>query len=142
MLSRPDDHRLREYKYRCAQTIIFGLPVLVLQLCGTSLGGPEAARWVWTLQAVLTGWILYVAATGMLFEGLLKLRSGITADLLVATIACFLYIASIVSALYRAIAPGGNGGAWLHWCVILLAVWTALQWRRFHVKLAALSRSR
>src|SRR5690349_4428997 len=70
-LTRPASDRLREYKYCCAQAVVFGLPVLALEAWGRSLGGREASRWVGGFQALLTGWVLYVAAAGMLFEGLL-----------------------------------------------------------------------
>src|SRR5439155_14755490 len=71
LLARPDEQRFREYKYRCAQAIIFGIPVIALQLFGRSLGGPEAPRWIAILQALLSGWVVYVAAAGMIFEGLI-----------------------------------------------------------------------
>ena len=74
LLARPADQRLREYKYRCAQAIVFGLPVIGLQYLGPSIGGPEAPRWVAILQAALAGWVVYIGAAGMLFEGLLVLR--------------------------------------------------------------------
>ena len=38
LLARPDEQRLREYKYRCAQALIFGLPVMALEYFGRSLG--------------------------------------------------------------------------------------------------------
>ena len=46
--NRPVADRRREFKYRCAQALIFGLPVLVLQYFGHSLGGSrqEASRWI------------------------------------------------------------------------------------------------
>src|SRR5688572_5630049 len=79
MLSRPLDQRVREHKYRFAQAAVFGLPVLGLQYFGHKLGGPEAGKWVGLLQALLAGWVMYVGAAGMLFEGILLLRRrGIT----------------------------------------------------------------
>src|SRR5437016_2553518 len=84
LLTRPLDQRRRESKYRFAQGVVFGLPVLALQRWGTSLGPADAARWVPILQALLAGWVMYLNL-GMLFEGLLLLRRGkLTADFLVS----------------------------------------------------------
>src|SRR5687768_5282994 len=71
LLARPVSERAREYRYRFGQAVVFGLPVVALELWGRGLGGREAGRWVGVLQALLSGWVVYVAATGMLFEGLL-----------------------------------------------------------------------
>ena len=134
LLSRPLDQRIREYKYRLAQTLIFGLPVIGLQYFGRRLGGAEAERWVGVLQAVLTGWIVYVGAAGMLFEGiiLLWLRRP-TVELLVATmaVAMFLYSAASVTGVII------RGELWyrplvFHWVVIVVAGWCAARlWHLF-----------
>src|SRR4051794_34598570 len=73
LLSRPRDARLREYKYRFAQSVVFGLPVLALQWWGGSLGPLDAQRWASLLQSIMCGWVLYVNL-GMLLEGLLVER--------------------------------------------------------------------
>src|SRR5450432_15180 len=93
-LARPRDQRCREYKYRCAQAIIFGLPVVALQYFGKSLGvtPQESSRWIAILQALLAGWVTYVAAAGMLFEGIILLPQKFRADLLVAAIAIAFYL--------------------------------------------------
>src|SRR5437867_3364487 len=82
VLSRPPQERQREHRYRFAQTLIFGLPVLALQWFGRRLGGEEQDRWIGLLQALLTGWIVYVGAAGLAFEGLLLLRRRVTGALL------------------------------------------------------------
>src|SRR5688572_19887716 len=95
LLARPLDQRLREYKYRCAQSLVFGLPVVALQYIGTSLGGPEAPRFVAIIQMLLAGWVMYVGAAGMLVEGAILFEKGkFLWDLAVATCAIGLYFGS------------------------------------------------
>jgi cation transport ATPase len=133
LLHRPDDQRRREYQYRFAQATVFGLPVLGLQLFGRSLGGPESARWVAILQALLAGWVVYVGAAGMLFEGLVWLtRRKFTADLVPATAAATLYLASLIRVAGYALGRGGEfPRCWFHWTVGLLIAWTGLRWWYF-----------
>jgi cation transport ATPase len=125
LLARPRDQRIREYKYRLAQTLVFGLPVIFLQYVGPSLGGVEAERWVAILQAVLTGWITYVGAAGMAFEGALLLwRRRPTLELLVAFAAVAMFLASLASLLVLLF----TGEPWFrpllfHGVVIVLAAW-------------------
>src|SRR4051812_19198715 len=66
VLDRPEAQRLQEFRYRFGQSVVFGLPVLALQWFGRSLGGAESDRWVALLQGLLAGWVVYVAATGVL----------------------------------------------------------------------------
>ena len=106
---------MREFRYRCAQSIIFGLPVLALQWLGPRLGGPEAPRWIAILQALLAGWIIYIAAAGMLLEGVIA-RTHLL-DTFVALLAIGLYLLSLVGAVRV-----------FHWVVLLLMAWTALRW--------------
>lgn len=140
-LDRPADQRAREYQYRFAQSAVFGLPVLLLQAFGRSLGGPESDRWVAVFQAVLAGWILYVGAAGMLFESLLWLaRRRFTPDLLPSLAAAALYLAGVTrlaSHVIRAgIKPGSASDASgatfpplpFHWAVLLLIAWTGARW--------------
>jgi hypothetical protein len=131
LLARPIETRRLEFKYRCAQAVIFGLPVLGLQYFGARLGGAESVRWVAILQAVLGGWVVYVAAAGMFFEGILTLSRGVAADLVVSTLAIAAYLWSLGSVL--AIFMTGNLGyepLLFHLCVMLLAVWSGLRWWR------------
>lgn len=143
LLYRPDVNRAREFRYRFGQAAVFGLPVLVLDRWGLSLGGPEAGRWVAILQALLTGWVVYVAGAGMIVEGLLVLvggrgttgrATGRAADMAVALVAVTLYAYALIVAGVRLL--GGTVStnndarptAPFHWVVIVLAVWAALRW--------------
>jgi len=116
LLHRPASERVREYKYRFAQAVVFGLPVIVLELIGPKLGGPEAGRWLRFMQGLLAGWVIYVGAAGMLFEGLLLLRRRMTSDLPVAAGAMVMYGAGWIR-------PG-----WFSLAVGLVAVWTGIRW--------------
>ena len=132
LLARPDDQRLREYKYRFSQAVVFGLPVLALQAWGRALGGPEADRWVGILQALLAGWVVYVGAAGMLFEGLILLPRRVMADLVPALVAVLAYGFSVVSVLHVLV----TGHLWyrpllFHVSVLVVAAWTGLQWHRW-----------
>jgi hypothetical protein len=137
LLDRPDEQRLREYKYRFGQALVFGLPVLGLHEWGRSLGGPDADRWVGLLQALLTGWIVYVGAAGMLFEGVVRLglayshrtrhRLGNIGDLIVSSVAIGVYLWSAAGVVRMTLAPAGAPWLRFHWAVLLLAGWTGLQ---------------
>jgi cation transport ATPase len=133
LLNRPLEQRVREFKYRFAQSVVFGLPVVVLQVYGRSLGGSpqEAQRWVALLQALLGGWVTYVAAMGMLVEGLflLAVSRRVTVDLPAALLGVLMY-------LYSAIATCGifftgqllYGPLLFHWTVLLLGLWSGTRW--------------
>jgi cation transport ATPase len=122
LLRRPPDQRRREFQYRFAQSAVFGLPVLALQYYGHALGGPEAGRWVAILQGLLTGWILYVGAAGMLFEGIVwLLRRRLTADLLPSAAAVAIYLFTLLRLL-------NHRPPLFHLCVILIGLWTGLRW--------------
>ena len=127
-LSRPRPERIREYKYRFAQSVVFGLPVLALQEFGPSLGGPEAGRWVAVLQALLAGWVVYVAAAGMLFESaLLLIRRRFSPDLPAAAVAVGAYLIGLSRALGLVLGSAGSTPSF-HWAVVILAAWTGLRW--------------
>ena len=130
LLDRPRDQRLREYQYRFAQSAVFGLPVLALHLFGRSLGGTEASRWVAILQAALAGWVIYVGAAGMLFEGLLLLaRRRFTADLLPALAAIALYVLALwrtVPVILHSASPAPSPP--YHLAVLTLILWTGFRW--------------
>lgn len=117
LLNRPTDQRIREFRYRCAQSIVFGLPVLALQWLGPRLGGPEAPRWIAILQALLAGWIIYVAAAGMLLEGLLTRSWKHLADTFIAILSIGLYLLSVIGVARL-----------FQWVVLLLITWSALRW--------------
>ncbi len=129
VLNRPPSERLREYKYRFAQSTVFGLPVIALHYFGPSLGGPEAGRWVGMLQTLLAGWVMYVGAMGMLVEGILLRK--ITADAIAALVAISVYLSSAFGVVYLFVTmnPPTIPGLF-HGAVILIMAWSALQWIR------------
>ena len=128
LLARPIDQRLREYKYRCAQSLVFGLPVVALQYFGTSLGGPEAPRFVATLQMLLAGWVMYVGAAGMLVEGAILLeKRQLHRDLIVAVVAIGLYFYSLLQTVHIVFTGRGEPPIF-HVPVVLVAIWTAVRW--------------
>ncbi len=129
VLQRPPSERLREYKYRFAQSGVFGLPVIALHFLGPMLGGPEAARWVGVLQLLLAGWVMYVGGAGMLVDAMLRRR--ITADGLVAATALALYLVSAAGVIHLLItARPLNVREFFPWAVLILFVWTGIQWFR------------
>jgi hypothetical protein len=130
LLARPDEQRLREYKYRFSQSVVFGVPVIALQYFGGRLGPVDSERWVSLLQSLLAGWIVYVNL-GMLFEGILLLKHRVTADLVVAAIAVAVYLASLVSAGFGVVTSRLLYPLLFHVCVIVLAVWTGARWWQF-----------
>jgi hypothetical protein len=114
VLNRPAGERAREYKYRFAQALVFGLPVVGLEFYGRALGGVEAERWVRFLQGLLAGWVMYIGASGMLLEGVLRKR--VTLDFLVAASAVAMY------------CVGWFWAGWFSGTVLLIAIWTGLRW--------------
>ena len=107
--------------------------MVILQWYGRSLGGSpqEAQRWVAILQALLAGWVTYVAATGMLVEGIVLLVAvrKYSADLLVAMPAAFFYLYSLISVAgvfirgHLLYAP-----TLFHITVLVLAGWCGCRW--------------
>jgi len=131
LLDRPAAERAREHRYRFGQALVFGTPVVALAYAGHHLGGPESAYWVGAFQALLAGWVTYVAVVGLLVEGFLHLglRRLPTADLPVALLAAALYALSFVSWLHLL----ARGQYWLvlpmfHFGVVLVIAWTGLRW--------------
>lgn len=138
LLIRPGDQRLREYKYRFSQAAVFGLPVLALQWKGHMLGGAEADRWVGILQALLAGWVVYVGAAGMLFEGLILLPQRVMVDLVPALVAILAYLYSLVAISHVMV----DGTLWyrpllFHLSVVVIGAWTGIQWFRWSRKLSS-----
>ena len=131
VLARPPGERVREFKYRFAQSLVFGLPVLALHWLGPTLGGAEAPRWTGLFQTLLAGWVMYVAAAGMIFEGALLLvrRKVVTPDAVVAAIAVTLYGVGVV-AWAMPLVPGAEARLPMpfHYSVILLIAWCGWRW--------------
>jgi cation transport ATPase len=129
LLNRPISERIREHKYRFAQCMVFGLPVIALHFFGPKLGGPEAARWIGLLQALLAGWCLYIGALPLLSEGAMLLSLGkLKFDLVVALAAMVLCIVGVVGWFFtlRGRAPPVSGGFAME--VVLLVLWSLVQW--------------
>jgi hypothetical protein len=142
LLARRAEDRAREFRYRCAQAVIFGLPVLALQWLVGSLGGSpqEARRWVAILQMLLAGWVVYVAGAGLLAEGILLLPRRVLADLPVAALAVTLYVYSIISV--AGVFVRGTPfyePLFFHWVVLILAGWCGWRWRAFEAVIAGQS---
>lgn len=130
MLARPRDQRVREYKYRFAQSMVFGLPVIALEVFGHALGGRDAQRWVGLLQTLLTGWVVYVGAIGMAVEGLLFcMRRRITLDFFVAFTAIVGYLLSLVFYLMTLLGRTGFHPLFAG-VVTVLIVGNAIGWWR------------
>jgi cation transport ATPase len=129
VLGRPASERLREYKYRFAQSVVFGLPVVALHFFGPALGGPEAARWVGLLQLLLAGWVMYVGGAGMLVDAML--RRKLTADGVVAGTAIALFLAGGAAVIHVFLsAHAWSVRPFFPSAVLLLCVWTGIQWYR------------
>ncbi len=132
LLVRPPEQRIREFQYRFAQAMVFGLPVIFLQYVGPSLGGPESDKWIGLLQALLSGWATYVGAAGMLFEGMILLsRRKPTLDGLVALSAIGMYFFSAIS-VFGIIFRGAlfYRPLLFHVVIIVLIAWTGYRWWR------------
>jgi hypothetical protein len=134
LLHRPPEQRAKEFRYRCAQTFVFGIPVLALQWIGPKLGGAESSRWIALLQALLAGWIVYIAAAGMLFEGIVAFSVRTFPDLLVSAFAISVYLYSVACAI-AILLPHQTvlGIPRFHWCVLVLMAWTSFRWRQLSV---------
>jgi hypothetical protein len=130
ILDRPPSQRLREYKYRFAQSLVFGLPVVALWLLGPAMGGPEASRWIGLLQVLLAGWVMYVGVVGMLVEALMRRRA--TIDGLAGCVAIGLYLLGAVMLLWPAVWGGGGSLTFsrvLFSCAAAVSCgWAALRW--------------
>jgi cation transport ATPase len=139
VVERPAAQRLLEFRYRFGQSVVFGLPVVALQWFGRSLGGAESERWVALLQALLAGWVVYVAATGMLAETIMlglwqsHVSVGAACDGLVATAAMGAYLFSLPRVVALIVPRAASHWPWttgFHWVVIALGIWTGLRWRQ------------
>jgi hypothetical protein len=104
--------------------------VILLQRFGPSLGGGESARWVALFQGSLAGWVVYVGAAGMLFEGLLLLARGrFSPDLVPALLTIALYLLGVYRALPLILHPSSPRLApTFHLAVTVLLLWTAFRW--------------
>ena len=130
LLARPPAERAREFKYRFAQSLVFGLPVAALHWLGPMLGGAEAPKWTGLFQTLLAGWVMYVAAAGMIFEGaLLLVRGRLTLDFVVAMVAAIAYLLGAAGWLSLLISGAtSRTPVPFHFSVTLLAAWCGVRW--------------
>ena len=130
LLDRPRADRVREFRYRFAQSAVFGAPVIALQFLGPALGGASAFLWIGLLQAILAGWILYIAATGLLIEGaaVLLMRRRFTADLVVAGFSTLLYLAGLFAYIRTLLNLHHRLDFYFFLSTGLLIVWSLLRW--------------
>jgi len=133
LLSRPPADRLRESKYRFGQSIVFGLPVIALQLFADKLGPTDADRWSSLLQSLLAGWVLYVNL-GPLAESALLRRP--TADGVVCGLGLSIYLFSLISAAHGILTGRLWWRTFFDVMVALLGVWSAWRWMRLNVNAA------
>src|SRR6185295_9175663 len=111
--------------------MVFGLPVIALHFFGARLGGPEAARWIGLMQALLAGWCLYLAALPMLSEGLMLLAMGkMKFELLVSIVAMILYVVGVVGWILSLRGRGALLPSAFALVVLMLILWSAVQWLR------------
>jgi cation transport ATPase len=129
ILDRPASERLREHKYRFAQCMIFGLPVLALHYFGPKLGGADSSRWTGLLQSLLAGWTLYIGAIPLLTESALLLCSGkLKIDLVISVASVILYILGVVGWIFSLRGANAPVRGAFSFLVIVLVFWSGVQW--------------
>jgi hypothetical protein len=128
LLTRPRDQRLREYKYRFGQSVVFGIPVIALNFWGGALGPVDWQRWSSLLQSLLCGWVVYVNL-GMLIEGMIDRRLRFRGDFIIALLAVVFYAVSLISALRGIITSSLWYPTLFHVVVLVLAMWSG--WKSF-----------
>ena len=111
--------------------MVFGLPVLALQFFGPKLGGPEAGRWIGLLQALLSGWCLYLAALPMLSESMMLLSLGkVKLELFISSATIVLYLLGVVGWIFTLRGRGALMPSAFGLAVIILIGWSGVQWLR------------
>ena len=126
LINRPKSERRREYRYRFAQTLVFGLPVIALAVWGPLLGPTDWQRWSTVLQALLTGWILYINL-GLLLEPIVAKQHY--ADLAIIVTALVIYLWSIAGTAHVLLTGRSSNRSALYCiCVAVLSIWNAVRW--------------
>jgi len=146
------DRMKLEYRGRFAQSLVFGLPALVVHYLESILasGGGQSASslaFPWFLQMVLVGWAIWVAALPILWQGvwsLIHLRP--TADLLTTFIISLAFVPSaygVMSLLFTgdpwfgvavpAVRGHGftQGGPAFHLAIMAVMLATCQRWRMY-----------
>jgi hypothetical protein len=103
---------------------------VALQIWGSGLGGREAGKWVGVFQALLAGWVIYVAAAGMLFEGVFLLPRRLSADLVCAIVAIVIYLLSSYR-LVHVLSGTGSARPVFHPVVLIMGAWSAVRWWQY-----------
>lgn len=133
-----------EYRTRFAQSLVFGMPAIVLHYLGPVLavGGGESAGnmlYPWLIQMVLVGWALWAGGLPILWQGVMSaihLRS--TADLVTTVIVFVAFIPSLIGMIAVIFGnepwfanANGDGGPAFH--VAIFAVMLALfqRWQMY-----------
>lgn len=115
----------REYRARFAQSLVFGLPALVVHYLGPMLasgGGQSAASMAmpWLLEGALVGWAIWVAALPIIWQGgCAAIHFRATADLFTAALIALAYLPSLAgtasllftSSPWFGLPGAGDGGA-------------------------------
>jgi hypothetical protein len=127
VLNRPPSERLREYKYRFAQSSVFGLPVVALHFAGPSLGGADAARWAGLLQVLLASWVMYVGLMAMGVEALMRRR--LTVDAVFTGIGGGLYVLALIDLARIMSMRSTIEHGWFAAAVGVAMCWNGLRWR-------------
>jgi cation transport ATPase len=122
---------LREHKYRFAQCVVFGIPVIALYFWGPKLGGSDSARWTGLLQSLLSGWIVYLGAVPLIAEGFLLIaHRQFKFELLVALGALLLYIIGVVGWAMTLRGRAAPFPSAFSCSVVILVLWSGVQWLR------------
>jgi len=97
--------------------------VVVLAIWGAALGPTDQMRWSSVMQALLTGWILYINL-GLALEAIIRRQFSV--DLLVFAVALLMYLWSLAG-IARVLVTGHLWPKPLLWiCVTLLGVWNLI----------------
>lgn len=96
------EQMIYEYRTRFAQSLVFGLPAIILHYMGPVLavGGGEAAGnmlYPWMIEMVLVGWALWAGGLPILWQGVMSaIHLRATADLLTTVIVFAAFVPSLV----------------------------------------------
>lgn len=105
--------------------------MLALHFFGPRLGGPESARWIGLMQALLAGWCLYLAALPMLSESLMLIAMGkLRIELAVSLAAMILYIIGVTGWIFTLRGRAAPLPSAFSVVVVILILWSALHWFR------------
>lgn len=141
------EQMIYEYRTRFAQSLVFGLPAVILHYIGPVLavGGGESASnmlYPWMIEMVLVGWALWAGGLPILWQGVMSaLHLRTTADLLTTAIVFAAFIPSLIGVVsvifghepWFNSGQGSTSQAGPTFHVAMLAIMLALfqRWRMF-----------